>query len=103
MADIKTKTKSLGALLAEYLTSSGLARPNETKGLWKAWQSAVGEDVADHTRLMSLRAGLLLVEVDSAPWLQELNAIGRSSLVAAMRQRMEGAEVTDIDLRLGTF
>jgi len=97
------QAKRLSAFISDYLATSGLASTKETNALWIAWQTVVGEDVAEHTRLLGLRAGVLSVEVDSAVWLQELRAAGTSSLVPLLREQLKGSPVSEIDLKLGTF
>ena len=40
--------------------------------IWKLWDSAVGEKIAEHARPSSIKKGVLVVKVSDSVWLQEL-------------------------------
>ena len=69
----------------------GLPEPGELGGLTEHWAEVVGPEVADHARLRSLRAGVLTIAVDAAPWATELRYQEDT-----IRRRV--AEVTGVDL-----
>ncbi len=68
--------------------------------LWKAWKLVVGEEKAEHTRVTGLRRGCLHVEVESSALLQELTAMDKADLKAAMQEKVEGLFLVDIKLKL---
>jgi predicted nucleic acid-binding Zn ribbon protein len=62
----------LRAALDEVGDDLGLAPPDELAALVARWGDVVGEPVAAHARLRSLRDGILRVAVDDAPWATQL-------------------------------
>ena len=53
--------------LAEVTADLGLPEPDAFRALVANWQEVVGEELAIHCRLRSVRDGVLRVSVDSAP------------------------------------
>jgi hypothetical protein len=80
-------TDALAAVGAEL----GLADPGALAVLSERWRDVVGDAVAPHARLQSLRGGVLTIAVDAAPWATELRY-----LESTLRERV--AHVTGLDL-----
>jgi predicted nucleic acid-binding Zn ribbon protein len=59
--------------LAEVTAELGLPEPDAFRALATNWQEVVGDDLATHCRLQSLRDGILRVSVDSAPRATQLH------------------------------
>jgi len=93
--------KKLSDVLASYLAKSGLARELGTFNLQATWEQAVGAEIAEHTRATSLKAGLLRVQVDSTPWLHELNTFRKEQLLGTIGNQLAGRAVRDIEFRIG--
>jgi len=53
--------------LAEVTADLGLPEPDAFRVLAANWQDLVGDELAEHCRLQSVRDGVLRVSVDSAP------------------------------------
>lgn len=64
-ADITDALKAVGNDL-------GFADPRVLSTLTQGWTEVVGEALATHARLRSLRGGVLTIEVDDAPWATQL-------------------------------
>jgi predicted nucleic acid-binding Zn ribbon protein len=79
--------EALGSVSAEL----GLPDPVAMGALSERWADIVGDALAPHARLRSLRGGLLTIAVDAAPWATELRY-----LEAVLRRRVE--EVTGRDV-----
>lgn len=69
----------------------------------KAWWCAAGEELAGHTRVASLRTGVLTVEVDSAPLCHRLAAFEKDRLLARVLEAAHGVEVHALRFRHGAF
>ena len=65
--------RSLLALATETLASSPLAQKLKEAEIWNIWPEVVGSAIASKTRPVRIIDGKLTVEVNSTPWLQELN------------------------------
>jgi predicted nucleic acid-binding Zn ribbon protein len=65
-----------------------------------AWDAAVGERAAAHSRPRSLRASRLIVAVDGSSWLYEL-AVRKKEILKKMEEFLKGKKIKDITLRIG--
>ena len=65
-----------------------------------AWRDVAGPRVAQHTKVRSFRAGVLVVGVDSAPLRQELEVFQREELEKALRERLSGVFVEKLRFTL---
>ncbi|NOT35387.1 MAG: DUF721 domain-containing protein [Candidatus Eisenbacteria bacterium] len=85
----------LGDVLPGLLQGLGLT---EQLAGWRAvgeWEEAVGGAIARRARAVSFRDGVLLVEVESAPWRHEL-ALLKRDLVRRLNHRLGGTSVKDL-------
>ena len=69
--------------------------------LVEAWRLAVGEQIAEHTRIGAFDRGRLVVEVDSPVLLQELRGFMEGAILEQLRAAPGGAEVAELRFRLG--
>ena len=98
-----SKPATLGDALKTFLKRSGLSRRMRWRGIEAVWQDVVGAEMAGHTRVLRLARGVLVIETDSAPLMQELSSFYKSSLLEAIRGQARGNQITDIVFRLGEF
>lgn len=63
--------------LAEVTADLGLPEPDALAALTARWQDVVGDELASHCELRSLRDGVLRVTVDTAPRGTELRYLER--------------------------
>jgi predicted nucleic acid-binding Zn ribbon protein len=69
----KQKTSSrVGDVLPHVLTDLKLSEPLRAYRAVDRWADAVGEQLAQHARAVSIHQGVLLVEADSSAWMQEI-------------------------------
>ncbi len=85
----------LSGLLPRVLKQLGLE-----EGLlgWRAvqeWSEAVGSRVAQHTRAVSFREGVLQVEVEGSAWMHELGFLKRE-LVSKVNRHLGRRLVRDV-------
>lgn len=69
----------------------------------RCWKDTVGGDIAERTRIVDLRGGTLVVEVDSAPLLGELSAYYREEIMQSLRQSEGFPNLLDIRFKAGNF
>jgi predicted nucleic acid-binding Zn ribbon protein len=97
----------LGDILSRLFLSRGWARKSERLRLEAAWEAALEAlaplPLRQHTRVASLRRGVLEVEVNAAPLMQELNQFHKRRLLAALRQALPGTTIADIRFRAGAW
>ena len=90
--------EGVGAALSELLPGiaqqMGLPLPH---GAMRAWSQVVGEGMARHCRPVSLRDGILRVEIDELSWLSMLDEVRD---VLPDRLAREGLIVVAVETRL---
>jgi predicted nucleic acid-binding Zn ribbon protein len=87
---------SLGSILSRVLRERGISRRNPVGKIEAHWGDLMGEEIQQHTRILGYRRGVLGVEVDSAPWLQELSSFRRGEILARLQERLPEVKVHDI-------
>jgi predicted nucleic acid-binding Zn ribbon protein len=93
--------KKIGELLKDYLKEMGWLSGNPYDPLFRGWKEIAGEALASHSRLIDVRNGMLLVEVDHPGWLQMLQ-LRKSALLAAARRAAPEASIEGIRMRLAS-
>ena len=90
-------------ILRRWLKENSLDTTLGRAQLEKCWKDTVGDEVADRTRIVDLRGGTLVVEVDSAPLLGELSAYYREEIMSSLRQSEGFPNFQNIRFRAGNF
>jgi predicted nucleic acid-binding Zn ribbon protein len=93
----------VGEILSRLFAARGWGRRQDRLRLEEAWQTAIGPEGAAHTRVGTLRRGVLEVYVDNAVLLQELAHFHRRRLLEQLRSRLPGTSITNLRLRIGAF
>jgi predicted nucleic acid-binding Zn ribbon protein len=93
--------ESLGEILGRLFTARGWGRRQGRLHLERAWADVAGPEIAAHTRLGSLRRGVLEVQVGNAVLLQELSHFHKRRLLEQLRRRLPEQPLTDLRFRAG--
>jgi predicted nucleic acid-binding Zn ribbon protein len=72
---------ALGDAIAAVGEELGVGDPRGLARLLDAWPDMVGDAIAAHARIRSLRRGVLTIVVDAAPWATQLRYL-ESEIVA---------------------
>ncbi len=94
------KPAPLGDVLREALKASNIKVDLELLKLWEQWAELVGPDVSQNARPEAIKDGLLLVNVSSAPWMQQLQYL-KSDLVEKLNSALGKEAVEDIRFKIG--
>lgn len=86
----------LGPVLGRVLRDLRLEERSREGALAGAWERAAGPDLSARARPVAFRTGLLTVEVDGAPLLQEVRGFRARALLEALRADPGGAKVREI-------
>jgi len=92
--------EALSEIIGRALREAGIRRPTGGSPVEEAWRDVAGEDVARHSRVASFRAGVMTVEVFTAPLREELQVYRRDELLRALRSRLGGAGPDRLHFRL---
>jgi predicted nucleic acid-binding Zn ribbon protein len=103
MPDGDKGPEKLADILGRLFTSRGWGRKSDRLRLEGAWTAAAGEQLAQDTRLLGLKRGVLEIEVKSAVLLQELTQFHKRPLLAKLRQALPGLTLTDLKFRAGVW
>jgi predicted nucleic acid-binding Zn ribbon protein len=90
---------SLGEALRTALSRLPLGDDLAGFPIWTDWTEIVGPTIARHARPRRLRRGVLVIEVDGAEWMHELQYLKRE-LCARLNARLERAAVREVFLVL---
>ena len=93
--------KPLSDILGDLFAARGYGRLRAAGELEDAWNAAVGEPGCRQTRLGGVRRGVLSVTVAHPTLLEELAAVRKPALLAALRQGAPGTSIQDIRFRVG--
>ena len=87
-------------VLRKVLGDSPLREGLERQKTLECWPEVVGQEIARHSRAVSINEGTLLVRVDGSVWAQEL-ALLRNQIIAAFTERLGEGAVREIRFHSG--
>lgn len=93
----------VGDALSQFIKVCGLSDTLANKAVREAWRAVVGEEICQHTRVAGIRKNILIIEVDSAPWLTDLASFYKQSILQSIHQKMPNANIKDIQFKAGRF
>jgi predicted nucleic acid-binding Zn ribbon protein len=95
--------RPIGEPLRDFLKRAPAVKHSRATLEWNAlWSEVAGPAVSGHSRVRSIRHGVLTIAVDSPPLCHELASFRRETLLAAMNERIGGkAPLRDLYFRHG--
>ncbi len=90
----------IGDILAELMARKGFAGVRGEEAYRAAWQEAVGEPVAQHTRTGKLHRGLLEIFVANSMLMQELT-FQKVGLLKSLNQNMPDEKIRGLRFKVG--
>lgn len=90
----------LGTVLQQAVKASRLDVDLDACRIWKQWNHVVGPTIAKNTRPEAVRGKLLLVNVTSAPWMQQLQFL-KPELIEKLNEALGKELVGDIRFKIG--
>src|SRR5262245_16051761 len=103
MSDGNKGPENIAEILGRLFTSRGWGRKNDRLRLESAWAESIGSELLPDTRVLSIRRGVLEVEVRNAVLLQELTQFHKRPLLGKLRKAMPGVTLTDLKFRAGAW
>jgi predicted nucleic acid-binding Zn ribbon protein len=94
------KPAPLGGILKEALKASHMDVDLELYALWELWPEVVGPLTAQNARPAAIKGRLLLVNVSSAPWTQQLQYL-KGELIEKLNRALGREAVEDIRFQIG--
>lgn len=75
-------------IVTRLLQRQGWGRATEHRAVFSAWEEVVPKTIAARTRAVSFRGGRLLVIVDSAPLMQELQCFRQDQFLSLINHHL---------------
>jgi predicted nucleic acid-binding Zn ribbon protein len=91
--------KKLGDLLGLIMARYGYAQSAGRAELERVWKEIAGERVREHTRLGSIRRGILEVAVDSHALLADLEGFEKHDLLEKLQEKLGPQTIKGIKFR----
>jgi predicted nucleic acid-binding Zn ribbon protein len=93
--------ENLADILSRLFVAQGWGRKSERGKLEEAWAAAIGPEFASQTRVMSLKRGVVEVQVRNPVLLQELAHFMKRKLLESLRTQLPGTPIHDLKFRAG--
>lgn len=87
--------QALSAVLGSLADHMGWQEQLSQSLLLTEWPEFVGEDIAQHTEVMSIERGILHVQCDSTPWATQLRRM-RHQIVTKLHEEYPESQIEDI-------
>ena len=91
---------TLGAALQELMRLKGVADSGGNQQLQKAWREAAGGRVADRTRVVGVKHGVLHVGVQNSALLGELASFHKTRLLEDLRAALPESRLKSLKFKL---
>lgn len=95
-------TKTLRESLDKVSKKLGGSPVHVTENVFGNWDSAVGEQIASHTKPVSLKSSVLTIEVDDPRWATQLKWLS-SQVLAKLNESNAESPVTKLEVRLKRY
>lgn len=90
-------------LVRRWMRENRAADRLDPESVFRKWKEVVGDQIAERTRVVDFRRGELVVEVDSAPLLNELSTYYREEILHSLKEREEFRGIQRIRFKPGAF
>ena len=103
MATEKKKTgsiESLGSVIDKLLRSGIRQQDAPLLQVWELWDRAVGQIIAENARPAAIKGNILLVHVNSSPWLHQLSFL-KKDILARINRELGQDLVGEIKFKIG--
>lgn len=94
------KPAHLGTILQKAIEASRIDVDLGAYRLWQRWENVVGPAIAENTRPEAINGKLLLVNVSSAPWMQQLQFL-KPELIEKLNEALGKEVVGDMRFKIG--
>jgi predicted nucleic acid-binding Zn ribbon protein len=103
MAEKRKKLKQavpLGNIINTVLANRMQKKDAGLLQVWQHWDAAVGDVIADNARPAAFKGNLLLVHVNSSPWMHQLQFL-KKEIIEKVNNALGDDLVADIKFKIG--
>ena len=99
-ADKTDPIESLGSVIGKILQSGIRQQDAPLLQVWDLWERAVGEIIAENARPAAFKGSILLVHVNSSPWLHQLHFL-KEDILSKINRELGQELVKEIKFKIG--
>ena len=92
--------ESLGSVIDKLLQSGIRQQDAPLLQVWEFWERAVGEIIAENAQPAAFKGKILLVHVNSSPWLHQLSFL-KKDILARINRELGQNLVDEIKFKIG--
>jgi len=94
--------ESLGSVINKIMQSGIRQQDAPLLQVWELWEKAVGEIIAENARPAAFKGKILLVHVNSSPWLHQLSFL-KKDILARINRELGQDLVEEIKFKIGSI
>lgn len=98
-----SRPQPISELIPHVVAKLGLSQKVKESKILNDWSELVGAVIAKHSRPVALDKGYLTVNVDSSPWLNELQRYSKGMILDKLKQKLGKKIINDIRFRVGSI
>jgi len=93
----------IGDVIKNIVQQSQAARPDsEMLQIWQLWDGIVGGPIAENARPAAFKGNILLVNVTSSPWMQQLQFL-KNDIIKKINAEFGKTLVGEIKFKIGSL
>lgn len=96
------EAEEIGAILGRWLSKNRVKERLKGDSIFVRWKEVVGDELAAATRVVRCAAGVLTVEVSSAPLLNELATYRKNEILRSVQSLEEFRGIREIRFKAGS-
>ncbi|MCL2792929.1 MAG: DUF721 domain-containing protein [Spirochaetaceae bacterium] len=90
--------KKVGDFLKDFLDNLGI--PSEkTETIYSCWGEIAGKEIADNSRVIDIKNGIIFVETDHSGWIQIIN-LKKEHILRKINEKFPEKEIREIKVIL---
>lgn len=89
-----------GDILPALFDQINVEKGKSNASLFRSWRNIVGDDLADHSHVVDIRAGRVRVEVDHPGWMQIIQ-MKKARILKILKKRYPELNIRDLMITLG--
>ncbi len=98
--DKRTDPVHIANILENVLSAYRSEADSGLKAVWRLWDAAVGEAIAQNARPAAFKGDLLIVHVSNSTWVHQLQFL-KKDIIAALNAALEQPLLVDIKFKIG--
>jgi len=98
----KNGFEHIGSIIDDVIKAYGNKNDPLIGGVWRVWEHAVGETIANHARPAAVKGKLLLVYVTNSTWLHQLQFL-KADILAKLNAALDKPLVEEIKFKIGSI